>query len=357
MADIPVSGLNRNLAGIQPGTSIASEIEAKQLELLYGQNHLAALSTLIAGSLLGWILWDVIDHTRILTWLAVLLVATIGRVILVLRFNKLQPPADQTEVWRKRIIAVAALFGAIWGAASLLLFAGDSIPHIAFTGFVIVGIAGGAVPYLSAVWPVYLLTALPATLLFAFRLFLLGGEIATVMGLLILFFSAMMIFTSWRMKETVVESIKLRFDKETLAKDLKHARTVKEQATMVAKESDERAHVAHVLAEAPFEGIFIHEQGQILDANRTLLDLLGVRMEDALGQQVLDFVDAESREKVARELQSPTGGEFKTHLTRPDGRTLHVEVRTHDSRCFDSTGRLRPYHSIIVLCRTCLFKE
>lgn len=333
MTDIPVSELNRNLAGIQPATSIKTEIEAKQLELLYGQNHLAALSTLIAGSLLGWTLWDVIDHTRILMWLAVLLVATVGRVILVLRFNKLQPPANQTKTWRRRILVVAALFGAIWGWAGLFLFAGDSIPHIAFTGFVIVGIAGGAVPYLSAVWPVYLLTALPATLLFSLRLFLLGGEIATVMGLLILFFSAMMVFTSWRMKETVVESIKLRFDKAALSKDLKHARTVKEQATMVAKESDERA---HVLAEAPFEGIFIHEQGQILDANRTLLDLLGVRMEDALGKQVLDFVNAESRETVARELQNPTGAEFKTHLIRPDGESLYVEVR---GRHFPRKGR------------------
>jgi len=317
----------------QPKTSIEAEIETRQLELLYGQNHLAAISTLIAGILLGWILWGVINHTLILSWLAILSVATLGRILLVLRYNKLQPPPDQSERWRKRILVVATLFGAIWGFASVFLFAEESIPHIAFTGFVIVGIAGGAVPYLAAVWPVYLITVLPATLLFAFRLFLLGGEIATVMGLLILFFSAMMIFTSWRMKEMVVESIKLRFDKETLAKDLKHAKTVKEQATIVAKESDERA---HVLAEAPFEGIFIHEQGQILDANRTLLDLLGLRMEDALGRQVLDFVDVESRERVAQELQNPTGKEFKTSITRPDGKSLFVEVR---GRHFPRKGR------------------
>lgn len=333
MTDVPVSGPNSSLSGKYPESPIESQIETKQLQLLYGQNHLAALSTLIAGSLLSWILWDVIDHTRILTWLAVLMVATLGRVLLVLRYNTLQPPPDQTETWRKRILAVAALFGAIWGSASVFLFAGDSIPHIAFTGFVIVGIAGGAVPYLAAVWPVYLLTALPATLLFALRLFLLGGEIATVMGILILFFSAMMMFTSWRMKETVVESIKLRFDKETLAIDLKHARTVKEQATIVAKESDERA---QVMAEAPFEGIFIHEHGQILDANRTLLEMLDVRMEDALGKQVLDFVNTDSREQVKMELLNPTGKEFKTIINRPNGQHLHVEVR---GRHFPRKGR------------------
>ncbi|MFV1997998.1 MAG: PAS domain-containing protein [Acidiferrobacterales bacterium] len=317
----------------QPTTSIAAEIETRQLGLLYGQNHLAAISTLIAGIFLSWILWDVIDHIRILSWLAVLVVATLGRILLVARYNKLQPPPGQSEIWRKRILVVATLFGVIWGSASVFLFAEESIPHIAFTGFVLVGIAGGAVPYLAAVWPVYLLTALPATLLFAFRLFLLGGEIATFMGLLILFFSAMMIFTSWRMKEMVVESIKLRFDKETLAKDLKHAKTVKEQATIVAKESDERA---HVLAEAPFEGIFIHEQGQILDANQTLLDLLGLRMEDALGRQVLDFVEVESHDRIAKELQNPKGKEFKTSIVRPDGKRLFVEVR---GRHFPRKGR------------------
>lgn len=333
MTEIPVSGSNPKPAGIHSRTSIEKEIETKQLEFLYGQNHLAALSALIAGSLLGWILWDVIDHTRLLTWLAVLMVATLGRVILVLQFNKLQPPADQTETWRKRILVVATLFGVIWGSASIFLFPGDSIPHIAFTGFVIAGIAGGAVPYLAAIWPVYLLTVLPATLLFALRLFLLGDQITTVMGLLVLFFSAMMVFTSWRMKETIVESIKLRFDKEVLARDLKHAKTVKEQATLVAKEGDERV---RVLAEAPFEGIFIHEQGQILDANRTLLDLLGVRMEDALGRQVLDFVEVGSHERVKQELENPTGTKFKTHITRPDGKQLYVEVR---GRHFPRKGR------------------
>lgn len=333
MTDVPVTGSNSNRVSNQSNISIEAEIDLRRLELLYGQNHLAAVSTLIAGILLSWILWDVIDHTRILSWLAVLMVATIGRVLLVLRYNKLRPPPEQSDRWRKRILAVAALFGAIWGSASVFLFAGESIPHIAFTGFVIVGIAGGAVPYLAAVWPVYLLTALPATLLFALRLFLLGGEIATVMGLLILFFSAMMIFTSWRMKEMVIESIKLRFDKETLSRDLKHAKTVKEQATMVAKEGDERV---HVLAEAPFEGIFIHEKGQVLDANSTLLELLGVRMEDALGQQVLDFVEPDSRDRVAQELQNPTGKAFKTSLTRPDGKLLSVEVR---GRHFPRKGR------------------
>ena len=268
-----------------------------------------------------------------MTWLTVLIVATLGRIILVLQFNKLRRPLQQTKTWHKRILAIAVLFGVIWGSTSVFLFAEDSIAHIAFTGFVILGIAGGAIPYLTAVWSVYLLTTLPATLLFAVHLFVLGGEIAVTMGFLMLFFTIMMIFTSWRMKETIAESIKLRFDKEVLAKDLQLAKVVKEQATTVAKESDERV---PVLAEAPSEGIFVHEGGQILDANHTLLKLLGMRMEDALGRQVIDFVDIESRELVTRELQNPTGDVFKTRITRPDGTSLVVEVR---GRHFPRQGR------------------
>lgn len=331
MTKFPASGAATS--GNLSKSPIELEIELKQLELLYGQNKLAALSTLIAGSLLGWILWEVIDHIRIITWLTILAIATIARVILVQQFNKVRPSPLQAQTWRKRIMAVAVLFGAIWGSVSLFLFAGNSIPHIAFTGFVIVGIAAGAVPYLAAVWSVYLLTALPATLLFSLRLIFLGDEIAIAMAILMLLFSVMMIFTSWRMKEIVIESIKLRFDRNTLASDLQMAKTVKEQATIVAKESDERA---HVLAEAPFEGIFVHEDGQILDANSTLLNLLGMRMEDALGRQVLEFVDSNSRELVQQELQDPTGNAFKTRITRPDGQSLMVEVR---GRHFPRKGR------------------
>ena len=333
MTEIPVSA-GANQEKTTPYKSpVTKAIDAKQLELLYSQNHLAALSTAIAGLLLSWILWEVVDHQRILIWIGVLLAASIGRVLLVWQFRRIKPADEDSRKWRNFIFVVAVVFGAIWGSASLFLFPSESIPHIAFMGFVIVGIAGGAVPYLAAVWPVYLLTALPATLLFASKLLILGGSIATTMGLLILFFSAMMIFTSWRMKETVVESIKLRFDKETLAKDLQLAKAVKEQATLVAKESDERV---HVLAEAPFEGIFIHEQGQILDANRTLLEMLGLEMEDALGRKVLDFVPAESRGLVENELLNPTGNEFNCVITKPNGETLEVEVR---GRHFPRKGR------------------
>lgn len=309
------------------------EAESRQLEFLYKQNQLAALSAFVSGLLLCWILWDVISHERIITWLTILFIASIGRVMLVMQFNKQRVPQEQNSAWRKRIIIVAALFGAIWGSASLFLFAENSIPHIAFMGLVIVGIAGGAVPYLSAVWPVYLLTAMPATLFFALRLFVLGGEIPTSMGLLVLIFTAMMIFTSWRMRETVIESINLRFDKETMARDLSLAKAVKEQATLVAKESDERV---NVLAEAPFEGIFVHEDGQVLDANRTLLEMLGIKLEDALGRKVIDFVDVESRDSVERELQNPTGQAFKTNITRPDGKSMMIEVR---GRHFPRKGR------------------
>ncbi|MEE8388406.1 MAG: hypothetical protein V3R65_07515 [Acidiferrobacterales bacterium] len=54
--------------------------------------------------------------------------------------NKLQPQAEQTQIWRIRILFVAAHFGAILGSASVFLFPGDFIPHIAFTGFIITGI-------------------------------------------------------------------------------------------------------------------------------------------------------------------------------------------------------------------------
>jgi PAS domain S-box-containing protein len=333
MSEIPVNTGQKKPSLDSYRTPVTREIDARQLELLYSQNHLAALSTVIAGLLLGWILWEVVDHQRILIWLGVLFAAAVGRVLLVWQYRRVKPSTEDSQKWRNMILGVAGLFGAIWGSASIFLFPGTSMPHIAFMGFVIVGIAGGAVPYLAAVWPVYLLTALPATLVFAAQLFILGGSIASVMGLLILFFSAMMIFTSWRMKETVVESIKLRFDKETLARDLQLARAVKEQATMVAKESDERV---HVLAEAPFEGIFIHEQGQILDANRTLLEMLGVEMEDALGRQVLDFVPVESRNRVEAELQNPTGEFFNCIINKPNGDTVEVEVR---GRHFPRKGR------------------
>lgn len=321
---------------MNPGAtnSIETEIAARRLAVLYGQNHWAALATLFAAGLLSLVLWEVIDHTYILLWYGAMVIATAGRLILIRQYHRNSPAPDQTDIWQKRILLVATGFGVLWGLAGLLLFPGNSISHIAFVGFVIAGVTGGAVPYLSAIWPVYLITALPVTLIFAIQLFLQGGPITTVMGILVLFFSAMMALTSWRMNQVVTESISLRFDKTALQHDLELAKDVKEQATEVAKESDERV---NVLADAPFEGIFIHEQGQILDANQTLLDMLKLRIEDVLGRRVTDFVSADSIDIAIKELKNPTGKAFHCKMSRSDGLTIPVEAR---GRLFPRKGRM-----------------
>jgi PAS domain S-box-containing protein len=318
-------------------------ILVEQVRLVYGQHYLSIISGAIAVALIAFVLWPVAPHVPVVAWLGMAGAVFAARAALVFLYRRSTTAATRAATWRYRLVWSTAATGAMWGIAAIVLFPQTSVAHQAFMGFALAGVAAGAVPYVATILPAYLALALPATGIFAVQLLLAESELSIIMGLLIAVFMVMMVITARRMHLTVIESIRLRFDKEALARDLDVAQQVKEQATQVARESDERV---HVLADAPFEGIFIHEQGQILDANRTLLELIGLQLEDVLGRHVLEFVPETIQQRVAGELEAPTGSIFRCPIRDANGRIIEVEVR---GREFPRRGRTIRVVSVRVL--------
>lgn len=326
------TGSPRN-AGEKAVSPVDRAICVEQVRLVYGQHYLAILSGIIAAALVAFVLWPVSPHATVTGWLVAAIAVSVARTALVFRYRRSTTADTRPDAWRRRLIWSATAAGVVWAVAAFALFPPASVAHQAFLGFALAGVAAGAVPYIATIWPAYLALALPGTGIYAAQLLLAGNELSVIMGLLVAVFMAMMVVTSRRMYLTVIESIRLRFDKEALARNLDVAQQIKEHATLVARESDERV---HVLADAPFEGIFIHEQGQILDANRTLLELMGLQLEDVLGRHVLEFVPANIQQRIAGELETPTGEIFRCPVRDAHGSTIEVEVR---GRHFPRRGR------------------
>ena len=203
------------------------------------------------------------------------------------------------------------------------------------------GIVAASIPYLSAVWPAYVAMLIPTVLPYSMRMAEQNTPIAQTMAILMILFAIAMLYASSRMNSTLAESLSLRYDKQVLAEclgqtvdELDIANAVREQAKSVARESEQRV---QILADAPFEGIFIHENGKILDANKTLLSMLNITLEEALGKRIVDFVPIEAFEKVDREIEQPSGQVFVTNAKRRDGSMVRLEVR---GRQFPCQGRL-----------------
>jgi PAS domain S-box-containing protein len=78
------------------------------------------------------------------------------------------------------------------------------------------------------------------------------------------------------------------------------------------------------LAEASFEGIFIHDKGKIIDLNREALRLFRLREKDLLGQDLLSRLPEDCHGAVLDEKARPWAGEVLNNR----GESVPVEIRT-----------------------------
>ena len=326
---------------IDDSSPTARIVAAQEVAVLFNQAYVAIFTSWIAALLFAAVLWPAVSHTKILAWVAVFSLVSAGRALLSRMFRRAEPDPDKYPRWRDRAVISSGIGGIAWGLAGTMLFPEASLPHQMFLGCMLAGIMAASIPYQSAVWPAYVSMLIPTVLPYSMQMVGQNTTIAQTMAILMILFAIAMLYASRKMNLTLAESLSLRYDKQVLAEclgqtadELDIANVVREQAKRVARESEQRV---QILADAPFEGIFIHENGKILDANKTLLNLLDISLEEALGKRIVDFVPAEAFTMVDHEIGNPSGQVFVTNARRRDGSTVRLEVR---GRQFPCQGRM-----------------
>jgi len=81
------------------------------------------------------------------------------------------------------------------------------------------------------------------------------------------------------------------------------------------------------LSEAAFEGIFISEDGRILDANDQGLKMFGYERGEMIGKQIIGLVAPESRALVAEAVRTGSETIYGHQLVRRDGSIFFAEAR------------------------------
>lgn len=80
------------------------------------------------------------------------------------------------------------------------------------------------------------------------------------------------------------------------------------------------------LAKASLEGILLHENGAILEANDAMQGILGLTPEEVLGKEIFDFVSPESVDVVRANIRTNYEEPYEVVLVRNDGRRVDVEI-------------------------------
>jgi diguanylate cyclase (GGDEF)-like protein len=145
---MPPSGPRRRLTPVFPWPAIDTldaHVRAEQVRVVFRQAPPAQLISLIAVAVIGWALWGVADHGRLVAWFFVVSAATLGRLSLTLRFQRREPPAERLPVWEQTFLVSLAGICLAWGVGGWWIMPRDSPLHQAIVYFFLMGVAGGAV--------------------------------------------------------------------------------------------------------------------------------------------------------------------------------------------------------------------
>lgn len=111
--------------------------------------------------------------------------------------------------------------------------------------------------------------------------------------------------------------------------------TERKQAEEALRESEERF---RKLAEANFEGILIHTDGKILEANQALAQMFGYELNEMIGQPVQALIAAEWRDWTTRNMKADHENLYESVGLKKDRVTFNMEV----------IGKTLPYKGQVV---------
>ena len=100
--------------------------------------------------------------------------------------------------------------------------------------------------------------------------------------------------------------------------------TGRRRAEEALRESEDRY---RALSEASFEGIFMHEGGEVLASNRAFASMLGYDPSEIVGANVLRFARPEYLEGMKARMREGFEGVYEVEMTRRDGSAFAAEVQ------------------------------
>lgn len=205
----------------------AEEIRDEQIRILYRQARVVFLPNLVAAPAVAYVLWSQVPQAQLLAWAAAVYLLTGGRALLVWLHGRRPRGMQDSRGWGRSLVAANGISGVLWGIAAFFFFAGVEPLSQAFLIVTVAAMTAGAVGSLSAYFPAYVIFAIPCVVPLIARALLewhaqSGGAAATylMLGVLSLVYLVVHIAFGRNSERTLVESIRLRFEKAALVEQL-----------------------------------------------------------------------------------------------------------------------------------------
>lgn len=198
-------------------------VRAEQLNELITARPYEIGTTMVLAPLMVWLMWEWLDHTLLLSWLALLyLVHGMGIVDLLHSPRKIQV-IDECRRWRNQLLRSYFLVGLLWGSAGYFMFVPDSLLAQAALLCVLIGMASSVVAsnksFLLAQQGYVVLLLLPIIFALVFR----GNHNYGLLAAMATLYMAFILKTGRDQSRALEQSIRHRLTNIELLDELKRS--------------------------------------------------------------------------------------------------------------------------------------
>jgi len=191
---------------------VTSAVYDEQVRGLFRQIPIALSVNFVNAALLAIVLTPLAARPVLLPWFVSVMLVTIGRGVLWLRYRHGPVKPEDARNWSQAATWGSLLAGLAWGIGGTILFPVLEAPGQLFLVIVMGGMCAGAVAMSASHLPSLLAFLLPTALPMALLFFARGSTTDSALAAMIVVFVAALSLAGRHYSQTFTEALRLRFD-------------------------------------------------------------------------------------------------------------------------------------------------
>ncbi len=306
------------------------QVELEKTNFVYEHLAIGLIINLLVGGALFFLMRHSVDMANLVIWCFLLVFVVSIRFFLLYLYRASNNKEARLSSWQVAFVLGAFAMGVVWGVGGVILFPPHDLARQIFLGFVLIGMVMGALPFLSPIFPSYILFAVSSIVPFSFYLFTVNDELHMVFGFIGLSFVLAMLFSSRVNQKNFLKNQMLRFSNENLVQklnaanhELEHKIQLKNKIEKDLRDNESRF---KALSDAAYDGVILHNKGVIIEVNEALVRMIGVAGHDLIGSSVLALVAKECREEMNQQFFVHDKRMLETSFLRKDGSVFTAEL-------------------------------